>query len=78
MGIVIEYVCMKGWKLQLADAFPWALGEPTSSLVQRCAPNASLLLAKAVLRYGSRSLLVVSPFELIHRESPPTSASILR
>ena len=51
----------RGLKLQLADAFPWACGEPTSSQVQRYAPNASLLLAKAVLRYGSRSLLVVSP-----------------
>ncbi|ARK22407.1 hypothetical protein SporoP32a_13225 [Sporosarcina ureae] len=61
LGIVWELVCTMGWKLQLADAFPWACGEPTSSLVQRCAPNASLLLAKAVLRYGSRSLLVVSP-----------------
>ncbi len=73
-----EFVSSSGWKLQLEDAFPWARGEPTSSLC---------------------SLLVVSPFELIHREeplrrtafasksealgahlctSPSTSASILR
>ncbi|PIC81127.1 hypothetical protein CSV75_04935 [Sporosarcina sp. P18a] len=24
---------MKGWKLQMADAFPWAFGEPT---VRKC------------------------------------------
>ncbi|PIC96606.1 hypothetical protein CSV69_06675 [Sporosarcina sp. P26b] len=46
---VNDLVWTRGWKLQLADAFPWALGEPTSSL---------------------RSLLVVSPFELILREEP--------
>ncbi|PIC72726.1 hypothetical protein CSV76_13600 [Sporosarcina sp. P17b] len=32
LGIVWELVCTMGWKLQLADAFPWACGEPTSSL----------------------------------------------
>jgi len=56
--------------------------------VQRCAPNASLLLAKAVLRYGS-SRRISSKGEttkrelatwLAHREPmgkrPPTGASI--
>ncbi|ARK20137.1 hypothetical protein CSV76_07510 [Sporosarcina sp. P17b] len=31
LGIVSEFVSARGWKLQLADAFPWALGEPTRS-----------------------------------------------
>ena len=28
-----EFVSTRGWKLQLADAFPWARGEPTSHCV---------------------------------------------
>ncbi|PIC71599.1 hypothetical protein CSV76_16520 [Sporosarcina sp. P17b] len=28
---VSEFVSGSGWKLQLGDAFPWALGEPTRS-----------------------------------------------
>ncbi|PIC85493.1 hypothetical protein CSV72_13385 [Sporosarcina sp. P20a] len=43
-----------------ADAFGRACGKPPSSLVQRCAPNASLLHAKAVLRYGFRSNLFIA------------------
>jgi len=33
LGIVSEFVSARGWKLQLADAFPWACGEPTSHCV---------------------------------------------
>ncbi|ARK22564.1 hypothetical protein CSV69_02090 [Sporosarcina sp. P26b] len=31
LRVMSEFVSGSGWKLQLADAFPWALGEPTRS-----------------------------------------------